>query len=123
MVVIATRELRVIMRGKDLLRESLRKMCVKTRTFMQNIEKTWLKTTLAMGAAVLVLRKETERPEAVEMGTVKLSGINQADIVNDACELLTDKRVYNRMATAVNPYGDGNASSRILEAVKTYLTK
>ncbi len=75
----------------------------------------------ALGKPVLVLRKETERPEAVEMGTVKLSGIEKNQIVQDATELLTSTSVYNRMATAVNPYGDGKASLRILAAVKYYL--
>ena len=77
----------------------------------------------ALGKPVLVLRKETERPEAVEMGTVKLSGINRGDIVGDATLLLTDTDVYKRMATAVNPYGDGHASERILAAVREYLSK
>jgi len=75
----------------------------------------------ALGKPVLVLRKETERPEAVEMGTVKLSGIIKEDIVTDAVELLTNEKTYSKMATAVNPYGDGTASSQILTAVKTYL--
>ncbi|MCK5759469.1 MAG: UDP-N-acetylglucosamine 2-epimerase (non-hydrolyzing) [Clostridiales bacterium] len=75
----------------------------------------------ALGKPVLVLRKETERPEAVEMGTVKLSGIERDQIVQDATELLTSTSVYNRMATAVNPYGDGKASLKILTAVKGYL--
>ena len=70
----------------------------------------------ALGKPVLVLRKETERPEAVEMGTVKLSGINKTEIIDDAVKLLTDKDIYNRMATAVNPYGDGHASEKILES-------
>ncbi|MDX1357207.1 MAG: UDP-N-acetylglucosamine 2-epimerase (non-hydrolyzing) [Clostridia bacterium] len=74
----------------------------------------------ALGKPVLVLRKETERPEAVEMGTVRLSGIKKEDIVADACELLTDQDTYNSMATAVNPYGDGTASKHILAAVKKY---
>ncbi len=75
----------------------------------------------ALGKPVLVLRKETERPEAVEMGTVKLSGIEKDQIVADAVELLTDPIAYDKMATAVNPYGDGRASSRILAIVKDYL--
>lgn len=75
----------------------------------------------ALGKPVLVMRKETERPEAVEMGTVRLSGIEKEKIVSDAVELLTDPSAYDKMATAVNPYGDGHASSRILKAVKDYL--
>lgn len=76
----------------------------------------------ALGKPVLVLRKETERPEAVEMGTVKLSGIETDRIIADASELLTDRLIYNRMANAVNPYGDGTASKKILEAVKVYFS-
>jgi UDP-N-acetylglucosamine 2-epimerase len=71
----------------------------------------------ALGKPVLVLRKETERPEAVEMGTVKLSGIKTDDILADARMLLSDNNVYSKMATAVNPYGDGNASMRIHNAI------
>lgn len=77
----------------------------------------------ALGKPVLVLRKETERPEAVEMGTVKLSGIEANQIIEDASELLTNEAVYNKMATAVNPYGDGNASGKILKAVKDFFAK
>lgn len=77
----------------------------------------------ALGKPVLVLRKETERPEAVEMGTVKLSGIIKEDIIADASELLSGKDVYMRMATAVNPYGDGHASERIHAAVLEYFAK
>jgi UDP-N-acetylglucosamine 2-epimerase len=75
----------------------------------------------ALGKPVLVLRRETERNEAVEMGTVKLSGIETSRITADAVELLTNSHIYNSMATAVNPYGDGKASPRILNAVKKYL--
>ena len=76
----------------------------------------------ALGKPVLVLRKETERPEAVEMGTVKLSGIISSGIIEDASNLLTDDKLYSRMATAVNPYGDGHASKRIRRAVKDFLS-
>ncbi len=75
----------------------------------------------ALGKPVLVLRKETERPEAVEMGTVKLSGVEKDKIIADATDLLTNQETYERMATAVNPYGDGTASKQILSAVKEYL--
>lgn len=71
----------------------------------------------ALGKPVLVLRKETERPEAVAAGTVKLAGVNKDDIVCMASELLTDQNKYNEMAKAVNPYGDGNASRRITDAI------
>ncbi len=75
----------------------------------------------AMGKPVLVLRKETERPEAVEMGTVKLSGVMRDRIFDDASLLLSDPAAYEKMASAVNPYGDGHASERIFQAVTNYL--
>lgn len=71
----------------------------------------------ALGKPVLVLRKETERPEAVEAGTVKLAGVEETDIYNLAKELLTDTTAYREMAQAVNPYGDGEACRRIVEAI------
>lgn len=76
----------------------------------------------ALGKPVLVLRKETERPEAVEMGTVKLSGTNTRDIIKDASKLLSDEVFYKNMATAVNPYGDGHAAKAIHKAVTDYFT-
>ena len=72
----------------------------------------------ALGKPVLVLRKETERPEAVAAGTVKLAGVETENIVKLANELLDDPAVYNQMAHAVNPYGDGNACSRIADAIE-----
>ena len=72
----------------------------------------------ALGKPVLVLRKETERPEAVAAGTVKLSGIDRDDILRDANELLRSDEAYERMARAVNPYGDGNACVRIADAIE-----
>ncbi len=66
------------------------------------------------GVPVLVLRTETERPEAVEAGTVKVVGVEEENIYNEAVALLTDKQKYNEMAHAVNPYGDGHASERIV---------
>ena len=71
----------------------------------------------ALGKPVLVLRKETERPEAVQAGTVKLAGVCRDNIVGMAEELLTDPAAYARMAHAVNPYGDGRACRRIADAV------
>ncbi|MCI2055831.1 MAG: UDP-N-acetylglucosamine 2-epimerase (non-hydrolyzing) [Oscillibacter sp.] len=71
----------------------------------------------ALGKPVLVLRRETERPEAVAAGTVKLAGVEQADIVSMANELLTNPDAYAAMAHAVNPYGDGNACRRIADAI------
>lgn len=69
----------------------------------------------AFGKPVLVLRTETERPEAVEAGTVKVVGIKKEDICQTADTLLCDSDAYNAMAHAVNPYGDGHASERIVE--------
>ena len=71
----------------------------------------------ALGKPVLVMRCETERPEAVEAGTVVLAGVEEEHIYSLAYELLTDSAVYSRMAKAVNPYGDGNACPRIAEAI------
>ena len=71
-----------------------------------------------LGKPVVVLRKETERPEAVDAGTVVVAGIERDDIVRIADEIITDKDVYNRMANAINPYGDGHASERIVAILK-----
>ena len=67
-----------------------------------------------LGKPVLVLREVTERPEAVEAGTVRLVGTDRERIVNEAVQLLEDTDAYERMARAVNPYGDGHASERIV---------
>lgn len=71
----------------------------------------------SLGKPVLVLRNETERPEAVDAGTVKVAGVNEEVIYNMAKKLLTDENEYNSMAHAVNPYGDGEASRRTVEAI------
>ena len=71
----------------------------------------------ALGKPVLVMRRETERPEAVRAGTVKLAGVNRGDIVNMSRQLITDSGAYAAMAHAVNPYGDGNACRRIADAI------
>lgn len=71
----------------------------------------------ALGKPVLVLRRETERPEAVEAGTVKLAGVKTERIVALATQLLNDQAEYDRMARAVNPYGDGKACGRIAQAI------
>ena len=70
----------------------------------------------ALGKPVLVLRRTTERPEAVEAGTARLVGVDAEAIASEAHRLLSDPEAYNAMARAVNPFGDGKASSRILEA-------
>ena len=71
----------------------------------------------ALGKPVLVLRRETERPEAVAAGTVKLAGVERETIVSMAEELLGDEAAYAAMARAVNPYGDGLACRRIADAI------
>lgn len=71
----------------------------------------------SLGKPVLVLRNETERPEAVEAGTVKVAGVCEDVIYEMAHKLLTDKNEYESMAHAVNPYGDGEASRRTVEAI------
>ena len=75
----------------------------------------------SLGKPVLVVRKETERPEAVEAGTVKLAGVEMEAIYSLSKELLTDKNAYDAMAHAVNPYGDGHACERIVEILKKKL--
>ena len=67
-----------------------------------------------LGKPVLVMRDTTERPEAVEAGTVKLVGTDKDRIINEVAALLDDKAYYNSMAKANNPYGDGSASKRII---------
>jgi UDP-N-acetylglucosamine 2-epimerase (non-hydrolysing) len=72
----------------------------------------------ALGKPVLVLREETERPEGIAAGTVRLVGVDTSNIVHSVSELLSDERAYRKMAEAVNPYGDGLASERILQALE-----
>lgn len=71
----------------------------------------------ALGKPVLVLRDTTERPEAVDAGTVKLIGTDRERVYKEAKQLLTDKAEYSRMAESVNPYGDGQAARRIIQAI------
>lgn len=71
----------------------------------------------AMGRPVLVLRRETERPEAVAAGTVKIAGTDEEDIFRMASELITDPSAHGAMAHAANPYGDGEACRRITDAI------
>ena len=72
----------------------------------------------SLGKPVLVLRHETERPEAIEAGTVKLAGIVEDQIFQMACELFNDAQAYEKMAHAVNPYGDGHTCARIVQAIE-----
>lgn len=72
----------------------------------------------SLGKPVLVLRDTTERPEAIEYGTVKLVGTNKEKIISTVQNLLDDNNAYKKMAEAVNPYGDGLASKRIVDVLK-----
>lgn len=74
-----------------------------------------------LGKPVLVLREVTERPEAVKYGTVKLVGTDVDKIISEANALIRDQKAYENMSKAVNPYGDGKASERIVSAIKNYL--
>ena len=77
----------------------------------------------SLGKPVLVLRETTERPEAVDAGTAKLIGTNPQTIVDSTAELLENKAVYQQMATAINPFGDGKASVRIVKLARDYWLK
>ena len=74
----------------------------------------------SLGVPVLVLRDTTERPEGIEAGTLKLAGTEEETIYSMAKELLTNPTEYHKMAKAANPYGDGEASRRICEAIRFY---
>lgn len=74
----------------------------------------------ALGKPVLVLRRETERPEAVAAGTVKIAGTDEQTIYAMAAELISNRDEYEKMARAVNPYGDGHACRRIVEGILYY---
>jgi UDP-N-acetylglucosamine 2-epimerase (non-hydrolysing) len=77
----------------------------------------------SLGVPVLVLRDTTERPEGIKAGTLKLAGTNEEDIYSMAKELLTSEDAYQAMAKASNPYGDGEASRRIIEAILFHFGK
>lgn len=74
----------------------------------------------ALGKPVLVMRDTTERPEAVAAGTVKLVGTQVDVIVGELARLLTDERAYRQMSVAQNPYGDGKACDRIVQALASF---
>jgi UDP-N-acetylglucosamine 2-epimerase (non-hydrolysing) len=74
----------------------------------------------SLGKPVLVMREKTERPEAVEAGTVKLVGMDEKVIYDETARLLTDKEEYARMSRASNPYGDGHAAERTVGAILHY---
>ncbi len=71
----------------------------------------------SLGVPVLVMREKTERPEAIKAGTVKLVGVSETGIFKAADNLLTDKKLYNKMSKAINPYGDGKAAKRIVKVI------
>ena len=77
----------------------------------------------ALAKPVLVLRRETERPEAVAAGTVKIAGVDKDVIISLAKELLDSEDAYNKMARAANPYGDGEASRRTAQAILYHFNK
>ena len=77
----------------------------------------------SLGKPVLVLRTETERPEAVVAGTVKIVGTDKERIIEEASKLLTDEKEYAKMSKAANPYGDGKACERIVDAILYYFGK
>jgi UDP-N-acetylglucosamine 2-epimerase (non-hydrolysing) len=74
----------------------------------------------SLAKPILVLREVTERPEAVQYGTVKLVGLNEEKIFHAVHRLLTDRRAYQEMATATNPYGDGHAARRTVHIIRHY---
>ena len=74
----------------------------------------------AFDLPVLVLREVTERPEGLTAGTLALAGVDEDAIYSHAAKLLTDKPLYEKMAAAANPFGDGQASARIIHAIKEY---
>ena len=76
----------------------------------------------SLGKPVLVLREKTERPEAVDAGTVRLVGTDTDTIVRETERLLDDGAAYESMARCINPYGDGKASRRIADAIQTFLS-
>ena len=74
----------------------------------------------SLGKSVLVMRETTERPEAIEAGTVKLVGTDKTKIITEVERLLTDKQYYQNMQKIHNPYGDGKAVVRIVDKMKTW---
>ena len=72
----------------------------------------------SLGKPVLVMRDNTERPEAISAGTAKLVGSSVSSIIKEASKLINDKDAYELMASKKNPYGDGTASKKILNQLK-----
>ena len=88
---------------------------VKASTFVLTDSGGLQEEAPCLGKPVLVMRDETERPEGLEAGTLELVGHRRTKIVAAAARLLNDEIEFARMARAVNPYGDGHASRRIVE--------
>ena len=76
-----------------------------------------------LGKPVLVLRNTTERPEGIDAGTLKLAGTDENSIYDLVSTLLLNKKEYEDMSKATNPYGDGNASKYIVEIIKNLFIK
>ncbi len=76
-----------------------------------------------LGKPVLVMRDTTERPEGIEAGTLKLVGTDKEEIYKVFTELLDNRKIYERMVHASNPYGDGQASARIADVLEFGYTK
>jgi UDP-N-acetylglucosamine 2-epimerase (non-hydrolysing) len=72
---------------------------------------------LSLGKPVLMMRDTTERPESVDVSTVKLVGTDSATIMREVNRLLTDAMAYSEMARALNPYGDGKAGERVINTI------
>jgi UDP-N-acetylglucosamine 2-epimerase (non-hydrolysing) len=77
----------------------------------------------SLGKPVLVMREKTERPEAVEAGTVKLVGADENAIVAAVDSLIENRNMYEKMSLVHNPYGDGRASARISEAIRSFFSE
>lgn len=75
----------------------------------------------SLGKPVLVMRDVTERPEALEAGTVRLVGTNTQAVVDNVEQVLSDTAVYGTMSQAINPYGDGQAVPRIIDSLQIQL--
>ena len=75
-----------------------------------------------IGKPVLVMRSTTERPEAVDAGTIKLVGTDTDKIIQSVSELIEDKNTYNLMSLAYNPYGDGTACEQITQILLKYFS-
>ena len=75
----------------------------------------------SFGKPVLLMRDSTERPEAVDAGTVSIIGSNQSKIINAVSELINNNETYEKMSLSINPYGNGNASRKIVKLIKEYL--